>query len=416
MQNKFGPNLLELLARVPRLEGYRNSRPVLTIAGQPLLVEDVVKAGIVANIPVLLISGTGDAKTMLAKEIVASWFGGQATVLRGDGGEPPMKAFLRTNFERLFQREAKSDEELIEATQRLSWSLVFIDEINRGIIGTLQNDMLAVVDGEIAYRGRTFKIGDGFSPVIAAMNLGDEYTAAQALDDALLRRFPIVLNLDRFCPTLEDYALIDSSPARPCEQSSLADIKDAHRALARIGTLPRTGFKLASLYLFEHWNRCAATGKQKREIVKRIPQLCESWQCPHIERHCHRVRSIPPATLVNLERVVLALEAVAQAKARRVGGAAVDSIEQEVHDYLECVRVFLPLWNKVLLDDNGEKTADEYADDLLAPVVGSFDGIRNEILEIVGGKRDLAEVDLGDWTPVMSSLLDANLIPIRLVS
>jgi hypothetical protein len=415
MQGKFGKHLLGLLAGLPRLGGYRNSRTVLTISGQALTIEDVLKAGIVGNLAVLLISGTGDAKTMLAKQMIVRWFAGQATVLRGDGGEPPIKAFLRVNFERLFQREAKSDEELIEATQRMTWSLVFIDEINRGIVGTLQNDMLAVVDGELAFRGRTFKIGDGFSPVLAAMNMGDDYVAAHALDEALLRRFAIVLDLDRFGPTLDDYALVEAVPENAHPESWLAEIKDAHAALARVGMLPRTGFKLASLYVFEHWNRCAATGRHKRELGKRIPQMCQADNCPEIERSCHRVRAIPPATLVNLERVVLALEAVAQAKARRTGAVAEDSIEQEVRDYFEAVRVFLPLWNKLLVDVNDPKTLDVYAHELVDQAIDSFDSVRDEIVDVVVGRRDVAEATLREWAPVVASLLDANLIPIRAV-
>jgi len=354
---------------------------------------------------------------MLAREIIARWFGGHATILRGDGGEPPIKAFLRINFERLFQREAKNDEELIEATSRMNWSLVFIDEINRGIIGALQNDMLSVVDGELAYRGRVFRIGDGFSPVIAAMNLGDEYSAAQALDEALLRRFPIVVDLDRFSPTLEDYALVESSPPATHPESSLADIKDAHQALCRAGALPRTGLRLAALYLFAYWNRCAATGKQKRELGKRIPELCETRNCPHMERNCHRVRAIPPATLVTLERVVLALEAVAQAKARKNGAESADSIEQEVRDYLECVRVFLPLWNKLMVDPKDDKLPDDHADDLLAPIAISFEEVRNDLLDVVGGKHGLDDPDLElrEWRPLVATLLDVNRIPVSVV-
>ena len=58
---KFGKHLLGLLAGLPRLRGYRNSRAVLTIGGQPLTVEDIIKAAVVSGLAVLLISGTGDA-------------------------------------------------------------------------------------------------------------------------------------------------------------------------------------------------------------------------------------------------------------------------------------------------------------------------------------------------------------------
>jgi hypothetical protein len=406
---RFSKQALNAIGSLPALRSYKNTQTVLTISNVSLTVADVVRAGVVGGLPVLLLSGTGDAKTLLAGEAITRWLAGRATVLRGDSGEPAWKAFLGTNLGRLFERSAKSDDELVEATERLGWTLVFIDELNRGVIGTLQNDFLSVVDGEINYRGRRFRLGRDYYSVIAAMNLGDEYGATQALDEAVRRRFPIVLDLDRFGPRLPDYARVEPRSSQPDSENWSEAIQTAHAGLRAAFRVGHSGLSLASLYVFEHLNRCQLRSLPKRLLVKQIPTLCETNACPHMERRCHLVRAIPPASALILHDVVIALQAVADARRVREGRVPAEhSIEGDFYDYLECLRVFLPTWNKLWIKDGDTELAHELADQLCTDIGRSFDEKRAGILAVTSGSRRFGDVDLGEWGPLVETLLEVE--------
>jgi hypothetical protein len=122
---------------------------------------------------------------------------------------------------------------------------------------------------------------------------------------------------------------------------------------------------------------------------------------------CHQIKAIPFATLVTLHNVVITMQAVAAAKAKREGIELLESIEQDFKDYMECVRVFLPLWDKILVKENDTKLLDQYADEIVKHAIDSFDVEKDRIRKrVVDGDKT---VDISpEWKPVMDALLQAS--------
>ncbi|HEY3497177.1 MAG TPA: hypothetical protein VGK73_20915, partial [Polyangiaceae bacterium] len=56
---RFSKPTLDAIGNLPALRGYKNTQTVLTISSVSLSVSDVVRAGVVGGLPVLLVSGTG---------------------------------------------------------------------------------------------------------------------------------------------------------------------------------------------------------------------------------------------------------------------------------------------------------------------------------------------------------------------
>jgi hypothetical protein len=411
MQQRFSPELLQSLSSLPALGGYRNSTPVITVSGVELHVEDILKAAVVGGLPALMVSGTGDGKSTVAVAIDDGWFGGRGTILRGDSGDSPIKAFLRTDFRGLFRREADNDEALIEPTERLHYGFAFLDEINRQLVPAMQGELLQVLDGQINCRGKTYRLGtpNGFFAVIGAMNLGPGYVAASDLDEALRQRFPIVLDLDHYAANVNDLAQVRA--VTPMRQSWLKEIEAAHSELRALGPTP-TGLRLASSFVAHHLNRCALLGRPKRTLAQAMPRLCEQKGCAQMQRGCHHVDETPWRILLGLERVTLALQAVAAAKCRRLRNMTpAASIDGDCLDYLRTLAAFAWPASGVLLTKPGdERSVHDYAAEIVGHVTESFEHSKHAILAAVTGRR-VSLSDLGPWEPVVNALLAAQALP-----
>ena len=407
MRQRFSTQLLSTLSSLPKLDAYCNSTVVVEIGGENLCPEDVLKASVAGGLPALLVSGTGDGKSLIATEIAAKWFAGRATLLRGDGGESPIKAFLRTDFKALFRREAGSDEALIEPTERVHYGLLFADELNRQLLTAMQGELLQLIDGKIVYRGREYQLGTqrGFYSVLAAMNVGAAYVATSQLDEALRQRFPVVLDLDRFAASVSDMARIQPINSAT-SQNWLSELECAWEELTAVRAVP-TGLRLASAFVAQHLNRCSLLDQPKRTLTQAIPRLCAERGCPHMGRGCHYLDETPWRILLSLERVTIALQAVAAAKAARSNHRLSCSIEGDLNDYLTVLQTFGWPVSGVLAKQQDERSSHDYSIEIVGHVRESFENHAAAILDAVTGRRPV-DANLGPWEVVVAALLNAN--------
>jgi len=184
---------------------YLNTNPVFG----NLNVTDLVIAGVLGDLNILVIGNTGTGKTQLANDIYNYYFGkdkkinGQGIKIRA---HPEIdiynEIFTRLNIE-------KAQRELTENCDAL---IYFVDELNR-CPPVAQNQFFGLGDGMMDFHGNSIRLGkEGYNLLLATANLGNgEYQGTFETDKALYNRFAIVIDFDypQFKPTKEDRMLID---------------------------------------------------------------------------------------------------------------------------------------------------------------------------------------------------------------
>ncbi|MFZ5955776.1 MAG: ATP-binding protein [Nanoarchaeota archaeon] len=184
---------------------YLNTNPVF--AG--LNVTDLVIAGILSGMNILLVGNTGCGKSQLARDIHNYYFNGN----KFEGGESltieghPELDIYRDVLTYVDLKEGKRV--LNNAHQSLFWN---IEEFNR-CPPISQNQWFAVGNGRLIHQGQSVNIGrNGYVTSIATANYGNgEFRGTFEVDKALENRFGLILDLDhsQFQPTKEDRIIMD---------------------------------------------------------------------------------------------------------------------------------------------------------------------------------------------------------------
>lgn len=125
------------------LPNYRNTRNVFA----NLDVSDTVKAAVVAPLNLFLVANPGTGKTLLANDILKSYFNGN----KREGGHG---VFIRANPETDLYNEIFSELDIEHAQRNLTDNievLLFrVDEVNRAPTKA-QNQFLALGDGDMDF-------------------------------------------------------------------------------------------------------------------------------------------------------------------------------------------------------------------------------------------------------------------------
>jgi len=304
--------LLEMVQKLPRFPVYRNSTPVLHINGVSLSVEDVVKAAIIGELNILLVGERGEGKTQLMEDINKSLFGGRGTYIRA---RPDMKT--RELYELFNIKELKK-----ELSAEVKAPLTQIDEINR-TPPIVQNEFFHMCDGYIEYEGRPITLGDGFHITIASANVKNErYGGTFEMDDAILDRFSLVLNIDHY-PTRarDDLEIITSSSGknpklvRPRAEDHTQEIIEINKELTKMREKCfDVDAYVALLYLKRGLDFCIIKGS-KRIISYAIPAVCKQRNCMRLkEESCGYVRPVSERTAEAIAALAPALRLMADAK------------------------------------------------------------------------------------------------------
>lgn len=112
--------LLEKVKDLPKFPVYRNSSEVVNLGGS-LGIEDVVLAGVLAELNILLIGERGEGKTQIMDDVNNSLFGGRGTYIRARPDMRTKELYEFFDIKKLRRELA----DLIKAP------LTMIDEINR---------------------------------------------------------------------------------------------------------------------------------------------------------------------------------------------------------------------------------------------------------------------------------------------
>jgi len=304
--------LLKMIRDLPRFPVYRNSTPVVNIDGISLIMEDVVKAAIFSELNILLIGERGEGKTQLMQDVNYSLFGGKGTYIRA---RPDMKT--RELYE-LFNIEQLKK----ELSPKVKAPLTQIDEINR-TPPIVQNEFFHMCDGYIEYEGEPITLGDGFHITIASANVKNErYGGTFEMDDAILDRFSLVLNIDHYPTQAKDDLEIITSPSgknpklvRVPGQDYTHQIREICREIKNIR---ENNFDLdayvALLYLKRGLDYCIIK-KSKRLISYAIPMICKQRNCVRLrEENCGYIRPLSERTTEAVAALAPALRVMADAK------------------------------------------------------------------------------------------------------
>lgn len=311
-------NLVKIVKGLPGFPVYRNSTPIITLNGIALNIEDVVKAALLSELNILLIGERGEGKTQLMQDINACLFGGKGTYIRA---RPDMK--IKELYELLNLNTLKK-----ELSPRVKVSFTQIDEINR-TPPIIQNEFFHVCDGYIEYEGKSVPLGEGFHVAIASANVKNErYGGTFEMDDAILDRFSLVVNIDHYpTQTKDDLEIITSSAGKSPKlertqgQNHAAKLRDVCRELKamREEKLDLDAY-VALLYLKRGIDWCMIK-QSKRIISYAIPTICKQTNCIRLKAEdCGYIRPLSERAIETVAALAPALRLVADAKQGRGEG------------------------------------------------------------------------------------------------
>ena len=310
--------LLKIVNSLPRFPVYRNSTPVVSIDGVFLTIEDVIKAGIWSELNILLIGERGEGKTQLMEDINNSLFGGKGTYIRA---RPDMKA--KELYELFNIKTFKK-----ELSPQVKAPLTQNDEINR-TPPIIQNEFFHMCDGYIECEGKPVTLGDGFHITIASANVKNErYGGTFEMDDAILDRFSLVINIDNYPTKVRDDLEIITSPWGKNPKLARGEKKDCTEQVKQIceelKSMREERFDLdayvALLYLKRGLDWCIIK-KSKRLISYAIPMVCKQRNCVRLrEESCGYVRPLSERTIEAIAALAPALRLAADAKREKGDG------------------------------------------------------------------------------------------------
>ena len=322
--------------------GYLNSRQISSIKNIPIYVEDAVKAAMISRSNMLLLGRPGKGKTQLANSVACRYFNGEASTIRGSDWERDIKTlYTRINLEKYFKKEAKTSDELVELTDKVKRAFAVIDEINR-CPEAMQGRFFQILEGKIELDdGRTVPLGDdGYLTFIATANKDpNRQSGIFKMDEALLGRCHVILNLDDFPILAEDSARIrimgglDPRVRSPNPLDNRERILSIYKDLKDIfNSTLSPELVIMSVYLSHGLNYCSKSPTRSKDtILEAIPGLCTAGQgCTRKAAGCGFILAPSDRTIDSIIRYTIALQAVAIAKDLKAA-----KVETDVSDVLE---------------------------------------------------------------------------------
>jgi len=309
--------LLEKVKDLPKFPVYRNSSEVVNL-GESLGIEDVVLAGVLAELNILLIGERGEGKTQIMDDVNNSLFGGRGTYIRARPDMRTKELYEFFNIKKLRRELA----DMVKAP------LTMIDEINRAP-PIIQNEFFHMCDGYIEHEGKKIQLGEGFHTTIASANVSSErYRGTFEMDDAILDRFYLILNIDNY-PTkvTDDLEIITAEAGKSPKLAESLKEDHSEEIFAIAKEIKKTREEkfdfdayLALLYLKRGLDYCSLKGS-KRIISYAIPALCKKNSCDRLDKGCGYVRAISERTVEAIAALAPTLRLVADSKNGKGKGA-----------------------------------------------------------------------------------------------
>jgi hypothetical protein len=233
-----------------------------------LSISDVVLAGALARVHVLLKGPSGCGKTYVASLLSRGLFGDDGWFLQKLNPHLNEDVFCSIDMKRF--RESYLHE-AIEPAPFLSHACTVLDECNR-TPPALTNVLLGFLDGRIELRcGLKFDVGYAYRNsqgnearyhfTIAAINEGKKFSGAFDMDDALSRRLTLQVPFSELRPTPQDLVDIAEMPVGyippPPSSDASEQLAKASDAVLEIPSDPLA--KIYSVYL-GNIGRCLHSG------------------------------------------------------------------------------------------------------------------------------------------------------------
>ncbi len=298
---------------------YVNSHIVGTVGGVALTVSDAINAAQLVKNNVFVGGKKGTGKTQLLFDLYRNRYGKKGKVFEG---RPDLKAdeiYKSINLKKL--RTGLSSEEVVELAQSVHFPFVGADEINRAP-EVSQNELLSIMNGYTLHKGDRVNLGDGFCVGLATGNLGNGgYVGTFKIDDALMDRLHLFLNLDYWKPTDEDMATIDArtdidprvveAPVRDLS----AKIKAAYAEIIAAETpLEMT---IVGRYLERALDYCKqfpSAEHSKDNLQESWPVICTQTSCDLRDTYCGQVKAVGERTVKAVKNLARGLQRIAKLK------------------------------------------------------------------------------------------------------
>ncbi len=298
---------------------YLNSHAVGTIGGIALTVSDAINAAQLVKNNVFVGGKKGTGKTQLLFDLYRNRYGKKGKVFEG---RPDLKAeeiYKNINLEKL--RTGLTSDEVVELAQSVHFPFVGADEINRAP-EVSQNELLSVMNGYILHHGDRVNLGDGFSAGIATGNLGNGgYVGTFKIDDALMDRLHLFLDLDYWKPTDEDMARVDArreidprvveAPVRDIS----AKIKAAYEAMKAAET--PLEITIVARYLERALDYCKqfpSAEYSKDNLRESWPVICTQKSCDLRDTYCGQVKAVGERTVKAVKSLARGLQQIVKLK------------------------------------------------------------------------------------------------------
>lgn len=296
---------------------YLNTREVF--AG--LNPTDLVIAGVLGGMKMLLPGDSGWGKSQLARDIHRHYFGGE----KQDGGRA---ITVEGNPDLDIYADVLTDFDLEKATRVLNgnhkalyWNL---EEINR-CPPIAQNQFFAIGNGRIIHKGQSISIGEeGYRTAIATANLGNgEFQGTFETDKGLYSRFGIVVDFDyeQFQPTDsdEDFIQVMREANPDLKDAPIRDISDliigASKSIDETLRNMPLEVRAVSAYIQKGLRNCAMPEQAPQRKGKTWGYDCQDCgRNTAGDSLCSLVSGPSPRTVQTMNRYAAALHFLAELK------------------------------------------------------------------------------------------------------
>ena len=420
-------NLPRMINAIPPLKLYRNSTKVMTIKGQPILVEDVIRAALISRSNILFFGGTGWGKTTAENDVIGGLFGGKGIYIEAHPKMDVREIFSHLNLGKYFRGELKSSKELREVLDEIHNNILIVDEITRAPPFT-QNRIFGMANGYVILDDNVpHPIGNGYSVLFGSGNIGESFKGTFELDEAFVNRFPIILNLDDVLPSPADMfqsLMRKHDPRVPeiPEKERLDYTPKLKEIYSQVKNLaPSVMVGITAEYLVYGLGDCSKIGRNKLSVWAGLPNSCQG--CSRLAEACGYIKGVSWRAAEAIVSITNALQQVALAKHQAAKDLAdkgqankpSDLVNNDVNDVLEVFKTFhgfTGIVNARYVMQKYSMNPHHFLSDVAAKASQEFDGKMDDILTLlkaIDSRVPISEDMLKPFTKELSAGVGSSL-------
>ncbi|MDP7181190.1 MAG: AAA family ATPase [Candidatus Woesearchaeota archaeon] len=196
---------------LPSQHVYLNSTPVVTVNNTELNTWDCLTAAVWGNMNILLFGEKGEGKTQIENDIRNCFFGGKATYVRMHDDFTLSDLYASFNLEKL-SGDAGTVQDAQELLGSVNNALTIVDELNRAHL-KVQNRLFSIFDKYIVFKAEKTPLGieredrTRYHIAVGSANIDAlRYGGTSVIDDAMLDRSHVILNINNYFPNAVDTA------------------------------------------------------------------------------------------------------------------------------------------------------------------------------------------------------------------